>query len=131
MGDTCCEQLHYAAFNGCTDAADAIIKLHRAQIQADRFRQRDADAERLRENRRRLLQNKSELESLSKLIEELEGEEYELTTRIQHIQQSSELEDARFQNEHDQLRYVEKQAEETLEAHALQCEKLVCFLIPQ
>ena len=122
-------QLHYAAFNGCSAAAKTILKMHRGQIQAERFKKRDADAVRLGENQVELRRNEQQLTELRARIEELEEKEFELSSRIETLNHQMAQEDERFQAENDDLRYKQKQAEETLEVHAQQTEKLVLFLI--
>jgi len=127
--DVSSHQLHYAAFNGCIEAAKTILKMHRGQIQAERFKRRDADAARLGENQVELRRNEQQLTALRARMEELEEKEFELTSRIETLNDQMTQEDERFKFENDDLRYKQKQAEETLEVHAQQTEKLVLFLI--
>jgi len=116
--------LHYAAFNGAVDAAKTILKLHRANIQTNRTRKRDADAARLRDNETQLKDNTEQLSALRARIEELDQNESELTEQIESLTHQMGDEEARFECEHDRLRYNQKEAEESLEAHAQQCSKL-------
>lgn len=117
--------LHYAAFNGCSEAAKTILKMHRANIQAARFKIRDADAHRLAENSSKLDQNETQLAALRTHIEELDEKEFELTSQIAALNQQTAEEDSRHQQETDRLRYNQKEAEKKLETHAEQCAKLV------
>lgn len=103
--------------------------MHRGQIQAERFKRRDAEAKRLHENQVALRNNEKALTTLRAHIEELEEKEFELNSRIETLGDQMTQEDERFQIENDDLRYKQKQAEETLEVHAQQTEKLVPFLI--
>jgi len=103
--------------------------MHRGQIQAERFKRRDADAARLGENQVELRRNEQQLTALRARMEEVEEKEVELTSRIETLNDQMTQEDERFKLENDDLRYKQKQAEETLEVHAQQTEKLVLFLI--
>ena len=123
------QQLHFAVFNGCIEAAKTILKMHRGQIQAERFKRRDAEAKRLHENQVALRNNEKALTTLRAHIEDLEEKEFELNSRIETLGDQMTQEDEHFQIENDDLRYKQKQAEETLEVHAQQTEKLVPFLI--
>ena len=122
--------LHYAAFNGCSAAAKTILKMHRANIQAGRFKIRDADAHRLADNRSELHQNETQLAALRARIEELDEKEFELTSQVAVLNEQTAGEDSRHEQEHDRVRYNQKEAEEKLETHAEQCAKLVRASFP-
>lgn len=102
-----------------------ILKMHRAAIQAERHRKRDEDSARLSENWVELSKNNKQLTALRSRLEELEGSEYELNSRVTMLSYQMRDEDERFLLEKDRLRFKQKEAEETLEAHAQQTETLV------
>ena len=116
--------LHYAAYNGCVEAALTILKMHRAQIQTDRLAKRDVNAERLQENRSQLHQNRSQIRAIQKETEEFQERELELTKRVDSVRERILQEDLIFTQERSRLRLQQKNAEEALKAEEDRVAKL-------
>ena len=118
------------AFNGCIEAAKTILKMHRANIQTQRFKRRDADTEQLAHVTVQLRHNQDDLLALRARIQELDQKELDLSRHVQNLKEQSAQEQARFAAERDRLHNNQKGAEETVETQAQQCQQLVCRPCP-
>jgi len=116
------------AFNGCIEAAKTILKMHRANIQTQRFKRRDADTEQLAHVSMQLRHNQDDLLALRARIQEFDQKELDLSLHVQNLKEQSAQEQARFAVERDRLHNKQKGAEEMVETQAQQCQQLVCAL---
>ena len=105
------------------------MKMHRANIQAVRFKERDADAERLNQNRHQLHQCEMHLKALRASIEDLEANDLELTLQVQALTDQMAQEEVRHQLDLERLSLNQTMTEKKFEDHSEQCMKLVCFAI--
>ena len=103
--------------------------MHRANIQAVRFKERDADAERLNQNRHQLHQCEMHLKALRASIEDLEANDLELTLQVQALTDQMAQGEVRHQLDLERLSLNQMMTEKKFEDHSEQCMKLVCFSI--